>query len=98
MGNPATRAWWERYLKHAIPFRGIKTPVLRPIFEQWWADAVAPHDPAFRKEVAFGLFRTGDRGTIRGAWPVRNCATPRSCSPTPNTSAKRSQAPATSMA
>ena len=30
-----TKAWFERYLKHVIPYRGVKTPVITRIVAEW---------------------------------------------------------------
>lgn len=30
-----TKAWWERYLKHVIPFRGVKMADIRAVLHQW---------------------------------------------------------------
>jgi 3-methyladenine DNA glycosylase AlkD len=56
MGDSKTKAWWERYMKHVIPFRGIKMPVLRPVLFEWWDAQVAPHGLAFQKATAAHLF------------------------------------------
>ena len=36
--NPKTKAWWEAYLKHGVPFRGVKMGDVRVILHQWYAD------------------------------------------------------------
>ena len=36
--DPDTKAWFERYLKHAIAYRGVKTPVVSRIVAAWRAD------------------------------------------------------------
>ncbi len=33
--EPATRAWFEKYLKHAISYRGVKTPQVSRILADW---------------------------------------------------------------
>ena len=33
--NPKTKAWWEGYLKHVIPFRGVKMADIRAVLHQW---------------------------------------------------------------
>ncbi len=35
--EPATRDWWERYLKGAIPFRGVKMGAIRRALHAWIA-------------------------------------------------------------
>lgn len=34
--DPATKAWFENYLKHAIPYRGVKTPQVSRILADRW--------------------------------------------------------------
>ena len=33
--DPKTKAWWEGYLKHVIPFRGVKMADIRAALHQW---------------------------------------------------------------
>ena len=33
--DPATKTWFENYLKHAIGYRGVKTPVVTRIVAEW---------------------------------------------------------------
>ena len=33
--DPATKAWFENYLKHAIGYRGVKTPAVAQIVTEW---------------------------------------------------------------
>ena len=40
--DPATKTWFENYLKHAIGYRGVKTPVVTRIVAEWRARARAP--------------------------------------------------------
>lgn len=35
VADPRTKAWFENYLKHAISYRGVKTPVVRRIVAEW---------------------------------------------------------------
>ena len=35
VADPATKAWFENYLKHAIGYRGVKTPVVARIVAEW---------------------------------------------------------------
>ncbi len=35
VADPATRAWFENYLKNAIPYRGVKTPAVAGIVAEW---------------------------------------------------------------
>jgi 3-methyladenine DNA glycosylase AlkD len=36
--NSQTKAWWERYLKQAITFRGVKMADIRAVLHAWIAD------------------------------------------------------------
>lgn len=58
MGDAKTKDWWERYMKHVIPFRGIKMAALRSVLFSWWPEHVAPQGLAFEKAVAFALFQS----------------------------------------
>jgi 3-methyladenine DNA glycosylase AlkD len=58
MGDAKTKNWWERYMKHVIPFRGIKMAALRSVLFAWWPAQVAPHGLAHEKAVALALFRS----------------------------------------
>lgn len=58
MGDPKTRAWWERYMKHVVPFRGIKMDALRSVLFAWWPEHVAPHGLPHEKAVALTLFQS----------------------------------------
>ena len=35
IADPGTKAWFEDYLKHALPYRGVKTPVVARITTEW---------------------------------------------------------------
>ena len=35
VADPATKAWFENYLKHVIGYRGVKTPVVARIVAEW---------------------------------------------------------------
>ncbi len=35
VADPATKAWFENYLKHAIAYRGVKTPAVAKIVTEW---------------------------------------------------------------
>lgn len=43
--DPATREWWERYLKGAARFRGVPTAAIRDEAARWWDDARADDLP-----------------------------------------------------
>jgi 3-methyladenine DNA glycosylase AlkD len=36
-GDRKTKDWWEAYLKHSLPFRGLKLPQVRAIVHDWVA-------------------------------------------------------------
>lgn len=57
--NTQTQAWWERYLKHALPFRGVKMADIRATVHAWYQDDVkVTLLPANRqKELALDLLR-----------------------------------------
>jgi hypothetical protein len=40
--DPATKDWWEGYLKGAIDFRGVKMAGIRSVVHDW--HATAGHD------------------------------------------------------
>ena len=50
--DPATRDWWERYLKGAVPFRGVKMAGIREVTRLAWPSVAAMDDP-----VGFALAR-----------------------------------------
>ena len=57
--SPKTKAWWEAYLKNAIPFRGVKMGDVRRALHAWYADrsigsALSLGD---QKDLALALFR-----------------------------------------
>ena len=35
VADPDTKTWFEKYLKHAIGYRGVKTPVVTRIVAEW---------------------------------------------------------------
>ena len=56
--DPATRHWFERYLKHAIEFRGVRTPEVTRIVEEWHdSNGLAPCSPEERLRLAINLIR-----------------------------------------
>jgi 3-methyladenine DNA glycosylase AlkD len=57
-GDPKTQAWWEAYLKHSLPFRGLKLPLVRSIVHGWIAaENFVDRSPAQQLEVACDLIR-----------------------------------------
>jgi 3-methyladenine DNA glycosylase AlkD len=57
--NPKTKAWWEAYLKHQVPFRGVKMGDVRSVLHQWYADRElsARLSPDEQKALALRLFQ-----------------------------------------
>lgn len=57
--NPKTKAWWEKYLKQVIPFRGVKMADIRTALHTWLKDEqIAADLPlAEQKELALSLLR-----------------------------------------
>jgi 3-methyladenine DNA glycosylase AlkD len=52
-----TRVWWERYLKGAVPFRGVPMAGIRRIVhETWRTTGVDQEDPDVQIELALGQF------------------------------------------
>jgi 3-methyladenine DNA glycosylase AlkD len=53
-----TKAWWERYLKHVIPFRGVKMADIRAVLHQWAREAGIDRLPTQeQKDLALALIR-----------------------------------------
>jgi 3-methyladenine DNA glycosylase AlkD len=53
-----TRLWWERYLRGAVPFRGVPMARIRAAVHAWWKDeAFDEFPPLARKELAYALLR-----------------------------------------
>jgi 3-methyladenine DNA glycosylase AlkD len=57
--NQKTKAWWERYLKGVIPFRGVKMADIRASLHSWIeAEGIEPELAlAEQKELALQLLR-----------------------------------------
>ena len=56
--NAKTKDWWERYLKHVIPFRGAKMADIRRALHGWLdADAIAAVPPQAQVDIALELLR-----------------------------------------
>ena len=52
-----TRAWWERYMKGVIPFRGVGIPRNRELLEQWRdANGIGAWSPEDQLEIALAFF------------------------------------------
>ena len=47
--DPDTKAWFEAYLRHAIEYRGIKTPVITRILSAWYQNHQIHALPAVRQ-------------------------------------------------
>jgi 3-methyladenine DNA glycosylase AlkD len=57
--NPKTKAWWEGYLKGAIPFRGVKMGDIRSALHTWLREESIPTElsPAENMELALQLLQ-----------------------------------------
>jgi len=56
--DPATKEWFENYLKHAIKYRGVKTPAIAEIFKEWRIkQGIADWDTPDQLELAADLIR-----------------------------------------
>ncbi|HSH76954.1 MAG TPA: DNA alkylation repair protein [Herpetosiphonaceae bacterium] len=54
--RPETKAWWESYLKHAIPFRGVPMAGIRAELHAWLRDqALYDAAPSRQMDLALGL-------------------------------------------
>jgi 3-methyladenine DNA glycosylase AlkD len=52
-----SRAFWERYLKGAVPFRGVPMAAIRKAVHAWWrADGPSSLGTAAQKALALALF------------------------------------------
>lgn len=58
-GDAATRDWWERYLKGAVPFRGVRMADIRAVVHAWHGEHGLAEvlDEPERVEVALELMR-----------------------------------------
>jgi 3-methyladenine DNA glycosylase AlkD len=55
--NPMSRSFWERYLKGAIPFRGVPMGSIRKSVHTWWReDGPADLSLSEQKSLALQLF------------------------------------------
>ena len=56
---PETKGWWEGYMKHVIPFRGVKMPVIRSVLHSWYqAEGLSTRlSLSQQKALALRLFR-----------------------------------------
>lgn len=56
--DPKTKAWWERYLKYVISFRGVKMADIRAVLHQWVKDEGIDRLPVQeQKDLALALIR-----------------------------------------
>jgi 3-methyladenine DNA glycosylase AlkD len=57
--NRKTKAWWEAYLKHVIPFRGTKMAGIRSVLHEWYREEeiAGRSSPDEQKSLALALFR-----------------------------------------
>jgi 3-methyladenine DNA glycosylase AlkD len=55
--DPATKAWWENYVKDGAPFLGVKMPVVRNTVHRWHQREILGHLEADRHvDLALALF------------------------------------------
>jgi 3-methyladenine DNA glycosylase AlkD len=58
LASPQSRDFWQRYLKGAVPFRGVPMAGIRRAVHTWWqADGPAGLSPSARQSLALALFR-----------------------------------------
>ncbi len=56
--RPETKAWWDSYLKHAIPFRGVPMAGIRTALHAWLRDeALHAAAPEQQLDLALSLMR-----------------------------------------
>jgi 3-methyladenine DNA glycosylase AlkD len=56
--DPQTKAWMEAYLKHALPYRGLKLPQVRAILHDWIkAERFTDQPPLQQLDTALTLIR-----------------------------------------
>ena len=57
LATAKSRAFWERYLKGSVAFRGVPMAAIRSAVHAWWrADGPSDLAPPAQKELALGLF------------------------------------------
>jgi 3-methyladenine DNA glycosylase AlkD len=57
LATEKSRAFWERYLKGAVTFRGVPMPSIRKAVHAWWqADGPSALEAPARKALALALF------------------------------------------
>ena len=55
--SPKTKAWWEKYLRNVIEFRGIGIPEIRERLAQWRNEfGIATWDKHDQLRIALQLF------------------------------------------
>lgn len=55
--DPSTRDWWERYLKGAIGFRGVKMAAIRRLVHDWHDETGHSWKPKQLRDLAIALVR-----------------------------------------
>lgn len=56
--DPTTKAWFEDYLKHAIKYRGVKTPTIAAIVKEWRIrEGIGDWDSTDQLKIADELIR-----------------------------------------
>ncbi len=57
LATEASRAFWERYLKGTVPFRGVPMAAIRKAVHGWWRDdGPSARAPPAQKGLALRLF------------------------------------------
>jgi hypothetical protein len=58
--SPKTKDWWEKYLRHVIPFRGVGIPEIRRQLAEWRkTTGVAAWPAADQLRLVLSLFESG---------------------------------------
>jgi len=57
MADPATRQWWESYLKGTIGFRGVKMADIRQVTHSWHDESGTTWKPKQLRDLAIALIR-----------------------------------------
>jgi 3-methyladenine DNA glycosylase AlkD len=55
LADPGTKAWWERYLKGVIPFRGVKMADIRQTLHSWLAEEEVTEGCSLEEQKALAL-------------------------------------------
>ena len=50
-----TKTWWEAYMKHVIPFRGVKMPHIRAELHRWYVDDGVRDNLSLAEQLSLAL-------------------------------------------